>query len=51
MFAETLAGIALCKSAFEAIKKGVNTAKDISELEVKVNVHNLPMVGSMVLWY
>ena len=32
MFAETLAGIALCKSAFEAIKKGVNTAKDVSEL-------------------
>tara|TARA_R100000654_G_scaffold10606_1_gene23314 strand:+ start:153 stop:620 length:468 start_codon:yes stop_codon:yes gene_type:complete len=32
MFAETLAGIALCKSAFEAIKKGVSTAKDVSEI-------------------
>tara|TARA_R100001460_G_scaffold44820_3_gene81745 strand:+ start:11308 stop:11775 length:468 start_codon:yes stop_codon:yes gene_type:complete len=37
MFAETLAGIALCKSAFEAIKKGVNTAKDVSELAQEID--------------
>ena len=31
MFAETLAGIALVKSAVDGIKSAIGTAKDISE--------------------
>ena len=32
MFAETLAGIALVKSAVDGIKSAISTAKDISEI-------------------
>lgn len=32
MIAETLAGIALCKSAIDAVRKGLETAKDASAL-------------------
>ena len=32
MFAETLAGIALFKSAVDSIKSAIGTARDISEI-------------------
>jgi len=37
MIAETLAGIALVKSAVEGIKSAINTAKDISEIASHVD--------------
>lgn len=37
MIAETLAGIALVKSAVEGIKGAINTAKDISEIATHVD--------------